>query len=949
MKRLLILLYIVSFLLIGWSAFSQSVTLTGFVGKFSFQSFSAGGSSDVTGTLDAFSDQTNQYFASNIEVGDMVWDNQGNRWEVMAVNSSNLLQADVDLRSVNGAGGTPLGIGFVSRETPNMGLSLFVPDNNIGISQQLKSRIESHNMLLIDQYIGESRDSVFTGATAADTTAVSDPTIGDVLVADNGDVGYYDGTSWVVSSGGGASTWLKPELEADDVTINTGLNLLTLDDSFVGLGRSKFYAYSWLLENGANDSRLAFAPSDISIITPGALTQIRTDYIRAQNLNYARLGNYYLDTDQDTTGLEGYKLGLEYGKIKLLPDNTGAGADNLGNHTMTQNLRTQGNFISFNGSNSGIFVDPEGRVGINTDQVMPYRLNVAGDIANDSMIRPGVGVKNDLIYLAPAENEIQNFWYSGFYVLLHVAPPYVDGYGKDYANGTLYIKPTQFEEDFYAIDVQTFVDGVESSLKGTINVRTMNGKYDIALVKANYQGNTYAAIYFYNPSNSQPPEEAFFSGIVSSNPPTSGFESPMTIVSADNAFADQYLARPEAITDQDIIAHDYAYENRFRRVAVGITSGGGSAVLDVSGDTRLRNELRDVNNEAGTPGQILSTTGVGIDWIDAPAGGAADGNGIYSGSGNVPDATEATLADGGSFTIKDNSGADRLRITEEANIAITATTGFTATTTSGILGLTHTGSSGHLIVQSQDERATFQGEEARVIGDTLARMTVGTGDVLVKNDLVDLTAGSSDFATLDGSINEFRVGTHDIVFEGTDGFYPEWKFETPVAANDWRMWTGGVGLTLQNGSGENTIVIANGADPALSIAADGLLRGVVYTNARHDTDNVQGNYSVGDNGDFLKTYDGEFNYEDSVETSTDNTNTVIVNNGTTTLPVAVGNAGKMFIVIANASTTGGTTRTINVASSGTIEGNASLTMDNAYEVYALISTGTEYVILWNKP
>ncbi|PHN00768.1 hypothetical protein [Flavilitoribacter nigricans] len=198
------LLFFLSLLLLTVSACAQpSETLTGFVGKFTFQSFSAGGSSDVTGTLDAFNDQTNQYFANNIQVGDVIWDNQGNRWEVMVINSSNLLQADVDLRDINSAGGTPLGVGFLTRETENVGLSLLVPDNNIGISQQLKSRVETHNMLLIDRFIAAYRDSVYQGTDLGDTTNISSPTVGDVIVTDDGNLGFYDGDNWVTFSGSG--------------------------------------------------------------------------------------------------------------------------------------------------------------------------------------------------------------------------------------------------------------------------------------------------------------------------------------------------------------------------------------------------------------------------------------------------------------------------------------------------------------------------------------------------------------------------------------------------------------------------------------------------------------------------------------------------------------------------------------------------------------------------
>lgn len=135
-------------------ASAQDPAQTAFVGTFTFSGFSVGGSSDVTGTINTFNDQTGQYFANAIQVDDVIWDNLGQRWRVAAVNSSSLLEADVDLEDQQSCTCVPFGLGFVSRETTNAGLSLFVPDNSTGISQQLKSRVESHNMLKLDTYLG---------------------------------------------------------------------------------------------------------------------------------------------------------------------------------------------------------------------------------------------------------------------------------------------------------------------------------------------------------------------------------------------------------------------------------------------------------------------------------------------------------------------------------------------------------------------------------------------------------------------------------------------------------------------------------------------------------------------------------------------------------------------------------------------------------------------------
>ncbi len=71
---------------------------------------------------------------------------------------------------------------------------------------------------------------------------------------------------------------------------------------------------------------------------------------------------------------------------------------------------------------------------------------------------------------------------------------------------------------------------------------------------------------------------------------------------------------------------------------VGIGTTSPSQRLHVSGNMRLTGALYDVYNSAGTSGQVLSTTGSGVDWVDVA--GDADwtisGSNMYSAvSGNV--------------------------------------------------------------------------------------------------------------------------------------------------------------------------------------------------------------------------------------------------------------------------------------------------------------------------
>jgi len=57
---------------------------------------------------------------------------------------------------------------------------------------------------------------------------------------------------------------------------------------------------------------------------------------------------------------------------------------------------------------------------------------------------------------------------------------------------------------------------------------------------------------------------------------------------------------------------------------LGIGTTSPSQLLDVNGNMRLRGQLYDYNNSVGNPGQLLSTTATGVDWIDASGVGTDD-------------------------------------------------------------------------------------------------------------------------------------------------------------------------------------------------------------------------------------------------------------------------------------------------------------------------------------
>lgn len=150
MKRLILFMA----LAISTIASGQNTTASSFFGGFDFSGMASGGTSDYTGDIINFSDQTNQYFANAIAVGDILWDNLGNRWEVVVVNSSTISSADVDIRDINSVGSPPFGRGAVVRETSNAGISTPPTANSLGITDQLFARILNHNANVLDTYLG---------------------------------------------------------------------------------------------------------------------------------------------------------------------------------------------------------------------------------------------------------------------------------------------------------------------------------------------------------------------------------------------------------------------------------------------------------------------------------------------------------------------------------------------------------------------------------------------------------------------------------------------------------------------------------------------------------------------------------------------------------------------------------------------------------------------------
>ncbi len=111
-----------------------------------------------------------------------------------------------------------------------------------------------------------------------------------------------------------------------------------------------------------------------------------------QTLSLNGTNNILTISNGNTVDLSDYKQTLTYsGNTLSISDGNSVTLptpDNFGNHTATQNIRTNGKWISNDGGNEGIYIDGSGRVGIGTSSISSSILAVSG---SNSMSFAGLG------------------------------------------------------------------------------------------------------------------------------------------------------------------------------------------------------------------------------------------------------------------------------------------------------------------------------------------------------------------------------------------------------------------------------------------------------------------------------------------------------------------------------------------------------------------------------
>jgi hypothetical protein len=316
------------------------------------------------------------------------------------------------------------------------------------------------------------------------------------------------------------------------------------------------------------------------------------------------LGFLVDDADADpaneiqTLSINGSDLSITNGNTVTIP----SGADNLGNHTATQNIKLSNNWLSNDGGNEGVYVKTDGKVGIGT-ATPAQQLDVNGKVAINGL---------QTIYNAGAEN-------SDFEGTLIIG----DG------GGNLSHSSSQQGES------NTFVGIGAGEDCSTGNANTFVGRY-AGNENTSGNGNSYfgygagagiqtgwfntclgqATGYMANGSSN------VFVGYGAGNQSGTG---------SSNIFIGYHAGTSETSSNK-------LYIENSNSTAPLIYGDFNSDSLAINGSLSIKDELIDASGDVGTSGQVLSSTGTGTDWINVQDDNdwTVSGNDMYSSpTGNV--------------------------------------------------------------------------------------------------------------------------------------------------------------------------------------------------------------------------------------------------------------------------------------------------------------------------
>lgn len=260
--------------------------------------------------------------------------------------------------------------------------------------------------------------------------------------ADVGQVLKWDGTTWKPSedatststSGGDISAvyagdGLLGGGEANDVTLNVGagsgitvsenevsLNQDFTDGLYINEGQENSISSNMLSNLSVTSLKLADNSVNSSKIQSGSITlddlasnSVNSDKITDNSITSADIAPNIISSINNINN-DGGNINLVGGdNISITPNatsksitisaTTSAVGDNLGNHTASQNIKLNGNYLSGDGGNEGIFVNEEGHVGIDATKTALFSLfEIGNKLRNNTSININSNVQGGIYF-----------------------------------------------------------------------------------------------------------------------------------------------------------------------------------------------------------------------------------------------------------------------------------------------------------------------------------------------------------------------------------------------------------------------------------------------------------------------------------------------------------------------------------------------------------------------
>ncbi len=321
--------------------------------QWSSQTISGDATLDGTGNLqikNGVIDYDNIQDASGSDNTILKWN--GTQWqEVLITNIEGDGSASNEIQNLNLTGNT---LSITGGNSVNLASYLDNTDNQQLTLAGTSLSIDNGNTVDLGSLSGVDTDDQ-TLTLTDDTLYIEDGNyvpLKDYVNTDDQDL-TLEGVSHTLSIEDGNSVSLAAYVNTDDQTLNLESATHTLS-----------------IEDGNSVSLAAYANTDDQNLT------LASNILSIEDGNSVPLAVYLDNTDNQSLAFDELTdtLSITGGnKVDL-----GSLKDNLGNHIMSENLVTDGNFLSLDGTNEGIFIGGSGWVSIG-DQKPDYKFHITED------------------------------------------------------------------------------------------------------------------------------------------------------------------------------------------------------------------------------------------------------------------------------------------------------------------------------------------------------------------------------------------------------------------------------------------------------------------------------------------------------------------------------------------------------------------------------------------